>query len=112
MTKIVINAAYGGFSVSEWGVRKLREWGNAIALKDVLKGERYKNGEVCKFDYGSCRDIARNDKDLVRLVEEYPNEANGSCAKLEVVEIPDDVEWEIDSYDGWESIEEKHRSWG
>ena len=28
-----------------------------------------------------------------------------------IIEIPDDIEWEIDNYDGIESIHEKHRSW-
>ena len=29
----------------------------------------------------------------------------------EAGEIPDDVEWEIDDYDGIETIHEVHRSW-
>ena len=37
--------------------------------------------------------------------------ANGPCASLEIVQIPDDVEYEIDEYDGSESIHEVHRSW-
>jgi hypothetical protein len=32
-------------------------------------------------------------------------------AELEVVEIPDDVEWIIVDYDGMEHIAEKHRTW-
>ena len=27
------------------------------------------------------------------------------------VEIPDDVEWQIEEYDGTEHISEKHRTW-
>jgi hypothetical protein len=38
-------------------------------------------------------------------------EANDQFAKLEIVEIPDGVEWQIDEYDGYESIHEVHRSW-
>jgi hypothetical protein len=38
--------------------------------------------------------------------------ASGRHAQLVIVEIPDDIEWEIDEYDGVESIHEKHRSWG
>ncbi|CAK0757599.1 hypothetical protein CCP1ISM_7520003 [Azospirillaceae bacterium] len=30
---------------------------------------------------------------------------------MEVIEIPDGVDWTIDDYDGVESIHEKHRSW-
>lgn len=56
-------------------------------------------------------DIPRDDKDLIRVVEELGEKANGSCASLSVVEIPDGIKWEIDEYDGNESIDEKHRSW-
>ena len=34
-------------------------------------------------------------------------EANGDHAKLKIVEIPADVEWQIDEYDGTEWIAEK-----
>jgi hypothetical protein len=32
-------------------------------------------------------------------------------AELKVVESPDDVEWEIEEYDGIEWIAEVHRTW-
>lgn len=48
---------------------------------------------------------------IVRLIEEMGEQANGGCADLKVVEIPDGVDWEIDEYDGIEHIAEKHRSW-
>jgi len=48
---------------------------------------------------------------LVQVVEELGVKASGISAKLKVVEIPDDIEWEIDDYDGMETIREKHRSW-
>lgn len=56
---------------------------------------------------------AREDPDLVALVEERGSEwASSSLAKLEVVSIPDGVDYEIDEYDGIESVHEKHRVWG
>ena len=48
---------------------------------------------------------------LVKVVEELGKKANGQHADLEVVEIPDDIEYEIDEYDGIETIREKHRTW-
>jgi len=48
---------------------------------------------------------------LIRVVKELKKKANGRCAELKIVEIPDGVEYEIDEYDGLESIHEKHRSW-
>ena len=62
--------------------------------------------------YWSDSDLDRSDPILVRLVEEMGSEAaSGRYAKLAVVEVPDDVEWEIDEYDGSEKIAEKHRTW-
>lgn len=53
----------------------------------------------------------RDDPLLVQVVEELGEKANGRCADLEIVEIPDGVEWEIDEYDGNERVHETHRSW-
>ena len=54
---------------------------------------------------------ARKHNSLVVLVEEMGEAANGGFTKLKVVEIPDDVEYNIYDYDGMETIHEKHRSW-
>ena len=53
----------------------------------------------------------RTDTDIISVVETLGDEANGSCAKLEVVEIPDGIEYEIDEYDGNETIRETHCTW-
>jgi hypothetical protein len=76
-------------------------------LGKVIKGEAFNEDGI----YFSCRDIERNDPDLVAVVEKLGDKANGSCAELSIVDIPDGVEWEISDYDGQESVEEKHRSW-
>jgi len=62
--------------------------------------------------YWNDRDIDRADPFLVQAVEEFGAEANGGFAELKVIEIPDGVEYEIDEYDGIESIHEKHEVWG
>jgi len=54
----------------------------------------------------------RDDPDLVAVVEELGELANTRFSQLKVVEIPDGTEWEIDEYDGMETVHEKHRSWG
>lgn len=61
--------------------------------------------------YWSDDDIERDDPDLVAVVEELGDRANGNHAKLRVVEIPADVAWEIDEYDGLERVAEVHRTW-
>ena len=56
-------------------------------------------------------DIERTDLNLIKVVEELREEASGSCANLKIVEIPNNTQYQIDEYDGLESIHEKHRSW-
>lgn len=48
---------------------------------------------------------------LIKMVEEDPEGTAGRYAELKVVEIPDDVKWTIEEYDGWEHVAEKHRVW-
>ena len=88
--KVVISKCYGGFGLSE---------------------KAYKELDIPWDGFGHGRDIKRSCPNLVRVVEKLGKDANGSCADLCVVEIPDDVEWEISEYDGYERVEEKHRSW-
>lgn len=61
--------------------------------------------------YLDSRPEERDDPLLVQVVEELGEEANGQYSSLKIVEIPGGIDWEIDEYDGWESISEKHRSW-
>jgi hypothetical protein len=53
----------------------------------------------------------RSDPDLVSVVEELGRAANGPFAKLKVVKVPADVDWEICEYDGIEVVSEKCRTW-
>ena len=101
MTKILINRCFGGYSVSK---EVFEELGIPYDGYGFIENE----------DLGiSGGDFAcRTDPRLLAAVEKIGYEkANGVFADLEIVEIPDDVEWEIQEYDGWESIHEKHRSW-
>jgi hypothetical protein len=61
--------------------------------------------------FGVYEDISRDDPVLIEVIEELGDAANGDCAELAIVEIPDDVEWEISEYDGREHVAEKHRTW-
>ena len=56
-------------------------------------------------------DEERTNPLLIQVIEELGERANNRFSKLEIVEIPDDVKWQIDEYDGWESIHEVHREW-
>ncbi len=57
------------------------------------------------------RDIPRNDPALVQLVEENAELYSGRCAELRIVEIPDNVDYVVEEYDGKEWIAETHRTW-
>lgn len=91
--KVVINQCYGGFSLSK------------AAIEEYAK----RSGKLESEFYD--RYIDRDDKDLVAIVEEMGEAANGSCADLNVVEIPDGISWQIEEYDGYEHVAEKHRTW-
>jgi len=115
MTKVVINSCYGGFSISDEGFEYyLKLKGVTEFQKEPLwEGEKgpssytHSNKEVVQYD----RDIERDDFMLVKTVEDLGKKANGEYANLRIVEIPDEVKWEIDEYDGFESVEEQHRRW-
>jgi hypothetical protein len=99
--KIVINECFGGFGISELAAKYLAERGNTEA-KAMLDGPRF---------YSSLYDTPRNDPILIEAVEVLGAEANGAHAKLKVVEVPDEVEWVIEEYDGIEWVAEVHRVW-
>jgi hypothetical protein len=83
-----------------------------LPVEKIGKDGTYKdyNREYEKISL-DCRPENRTDPLLVQMVEELGAEANGSCACLKIVEIPDGTDWEIDEYDGSETIHEKHQSW-
>lgn len=81
---------------------------DALRAADKAKGS-YKDSNAV---YWSYYEIDRTDPVLVEMIEgDDEGEFNGRHASLHVVEIPDGVEWELDEYDGIESVHEKHRSW-
>ena len=89
--KIVINACHGGFSLSD----------TALDLYNELSGK--------SLLY--CSGIERDDPHLVKVVETLGKKANGRFARLKVVDIPEDVDWQIEEYDGLEWVAEMHRTW-
>ena len=126
MKKIVVSKCFGGFGVSTQATLLLRELKNTTALSEVMKGEWYTPSpraeslgggefpkEINKYDFNAfCLDIPRDDKDLISLIEKHGSEfVSGTHAQLEIVEIPNDVEWLVEEYDGLEHVAEKHRTW-
>lgn len=89
--KIAINRCYGRFSLSKEAYEFLGlEWDG----------------------YGYAYEDKRDDPKLIEWIEIIGEEtSSGSHARIMVVEIPDDVEYFIDDYDGVETIHEAHRMW-
>jgi len=113
--KIVINKCYGGFGLSEEAILlygKKKDL-NIIAVKDKIMKNlcHFYLNEVKDGNYFCERNIQRNDPALIEVVEELGKKAYSYCAELKIVEIPDDVEWIIEEYDGKEWIAEDHRRW-
>ena len=111
MTKIVINRQYGGFGLSGDAILRYAEI-KGITLYPRNDGmfHHWYSDPGFEEHWGDY-DIPRDDPALVQVVEEMGDAADHDYATLKVVEIPDDVEWVINEYDGYESIHEQHRVW-
>ena len=91
MQKIDINTNYGGFSLS----REFIEEYNKKAARPV------------EYHW----EIPRDEPALVEIVEREVANGNSEIEALRVIEIPDDVKWQIREYDGSEWVAEVHRTW-
>lgn len=138
MTRIVVNRCFGGFGLSTEAVKWLiahkselirtRSFSEYYGSKKLDEYERqnwksvgdgfYTTQHECILYDEKCTtvwslnyDLKRTHPDLIAVVEALGEGVNGQFAKLEIVEIPNGIEWEINDYDGSETIEEKHRSW-
>lgn len=137
--KIAINKCFGGFGISGDAVRFIadrrgltlypetdylrfttywtvpkeqrepvlegKEWHTATDAQRRASNEFYTEHTL------STHNIPRDNADLIAAIEQLGEKANGSHAKLKVVEIPDGVDWTIEDYDGLEHIAEAHRTW-
>jgi hypothetical protein len=112
MEKIIqFDPAYDKRGRLDWGKFVPYTGGDTFSIH-YSKSPLNPDGTYVSNDYWYYGDLNRSDPILVRVVEEMGSKANGNFAELKVVEIPDGVQYEIDEYDGMESIHEVHRSWG
>lgn len=112
--RVVINKCFGGFGLSHEAFLRLRELGQKDALEEPDYGEFWSDNSGPRREQGFdtfCRDIPRDDPLLLQVVKELGSAAGGRFAALEVVDIPDGVEWAVEEYDGSEWVAEKHRTW-
>jgi hypothetical protein len=139
--KIVINRCFGGYGLSHQAVMRYLDLNGITVYPEQSEGhwkfwtywlvkpegrfevkeneefyamsmeERQAHNQKYSDETFGDRDISRNDPVLIQVIEELGDAANGEHAELAIVEIPDDVEWEISEYDGREHVAEKHRVW-
>ena len=133
--KLVINSCFGGFSLSDAAVKRFYELKGRTAsffiqegmsgpykpktdqtfmnyAFDVPNPNDFKKKDLWNNHYLTSRPENRSDPHLVQTVEELgSNAASGSAAKLKVIEIPDGIDWELNEYDGIESVHQTHQSW-
>lgn len=138
--KIAINKCYGGFALSKLGYAKYLELkgrecyfyktiyepqgkyhyqkvnmndltdAESFHVSDKDLGETPKDIPNASYIYLRDSEI-RTDPDMIRTIEELGKAASSNLSNIIIVEIPDDVEWELDDYDGIETVHEKHRRW-
>ena len=136
--KVVINTCHGGFGLSHEAMLRYAEIKNiklypedtgygsytyytvpkdkrtphCSSWHDLSIEERTRLNEQWRNERIYDGEIPRNDEVLVQIVKELGSKkASGRFANLKVVNIPDEVEWEIDDYDGMEIVAEVHRTW-
>lgn len=107
--KVAINSCHGGFGLSLAAAQRLYEleeppaWAhyalyleknNVIAGSDEWFEHRYYN-------------ISRTSSNLIQVIEELKDAANGDCARLSIIEIDIDylIEAKLDEIDGYESLD-------
>ena len=92
----------GGNAVSTLGL-------NALLNVQVIKADN--NVVMVNGKPWHDRNVDRDDPVLVRVVKELGKASWGDHAKLKIVRVPADVDWQIEDYDGLEWVSEQHRTW-
>lgn len=138
--KVVKNDCYGGFQISTQAQRDMIEMGckhlkpinlasffpkakSPVSLDSIVLGDRIALREYAALTNMYCdiehqqiyeaTSIDRTCEHLIKLIEEKGSEyCSGNVSHLVVVEIPDNVCFEIEDYDGMESIVECHKIFG
>ena len=127
MTKIVYNACYGGFSLSNEAIMRYAEIKGITLYSEedsmfthyyLCPPEEFKRlqdedeanpvnvGRYARSNamYFSDRTIDRADPALAQVVEELGDRANDDCARLRIEDVPAGTLYRIDEYDGFESV--------
>jgi hypothetical protein len=104
MAKVVYNACFGGFSLSNEAMDRMVELGY-----DLKPNPKYNSNAKSKYGDSSQKYecwgyvyCPRHHPILVQVVEELGEKANGMCANLQIEEV--DGLYKIEDYDGNETV--------
>lgn len=116
--KIVIDSGNLGFSLSHEGILRFAELGG---VKLYFKTDEFgytwyytteNLDENSLYFFNTYDSEFRRNLNLIQVINELGDRANGEYAKLKVVEIPEGIEFGIGMPDyGSEWIYEQHRTW-
>jgi len=126
--KVLINDCFGGFGIStegfewliknkNWKVTEFKDRGYKdetaqIVLSNSGKIDMSPMGIEYYFTQSRSDNSLRTNADLIEMVETLGSEkASGRFSELKILEIPDNVDFTIEDYDGSEHIAEVHRTW-
>lgn len=136
--KVILNKCYGGFGVSQEAYElyakkkgieifsyklecrndkplyRKTDMGSSIFTitftKDFGDYIEMSDDDFDKY-YLNLDESHREDPVLIEVVEELGKKANGPFGELVIVDIPDGMEYEIDDYDGLETLHQKVEKW-
>lgn len=137
--KVILNKCYGGFGVSQKGYELYAKKKNLslymykrsnddfMIFEKISKDENVFLTYYFTVDMGESFSIHsmknwngitlyldeshRTDSVLIEVVEELGKEASGEFADLQIVEIPDDLKYEVIDHDGIERLCEVGKTW-
>lgn len=133
--KILINTCFGGYNLSHEAMLRYAELKGIAVYPESTLGGLYtywlvpESERVDQSNWASmtmkqrkasyklyeeqtlCNRGFRTDPTMIQVVEELGTKANGRCAELKIVEIPDGMNYTIEEFDGMEHIAEVHRTW-
>lgn len=136
--KVILNKCYGGFGVSQeaYELYAKKKGIEIFSYKLECRNDKpiYRKTDMGSSiftitftkDFGDCVELSddnsekyilelcsnhREDPVLIEVVEELGDRANSPFSKLVVVDIPDGMEYEIDDYDGVETLHQKVEKW-
>jgi hypothetical protein len=127
--QIVINACHGMFSLSHEAFKKYAELKGIqfeYSIENKNEPIHWQPIEGCLMypcfipdendelisSYLHPYNIPRDDPCLIDVVKELGSESHGTPETyLKIVEVPDEIKWQIEENNGFEWISEQHQVW-